>query len=133
VVSLEVAAIGAALLLAGVAVFQAALALGAPWGEMAYGGRVETIEGVLPARYRASSAFALFVLLFAAWVILARADVVSEGLLSDGFVRAASWVIAGYLVLNTVMNATARTSVERWAMGSATAIAAVLSFVVAAG
>jgi hypothetical protein len=130
---MEPSAIGAALLLAGVAVFQAALALGAPWGEMAYGGRVETTDGVLPARYRASSAFAFLVLLFAAWVILARADVVSEWFLSDGLVRAASWVVASYLVLNTVMNATARTSVERWVMGSATAIAAVLSFVVAAG
>jgi len=129
---MEASAIGAALLLAGVAVFQAALALGAPWGEMAYGGRVETTDGVLSGR-RASSAFSFFVLLFAAWVILARADVVSEGFLSDGFVRAASWVVASYLVLNTVMNATARTSVERWVMGSATAIAAVLSFVVAVG
>jgi len=130
---MEASAIGAALLLAGVAVFQAALALGAPWGEMAYGGRVETTDGVLSGRHRASSAFSFFVLLFAAWVILARADVVSEGFLSDGFVRAASWVVASYLVLNTVMNATARTSVERWVMGSATAIAAVLSFVVAVG
>ena len=129
---MEVAAIGAALLLAGVAVFQAALALGAPWGEMAYGGRVETTDGVLSGRHRASSASSFFVLLFAAWVILARADVMSEGFLSDGFVRAGSWVVASYLVLNTVMNATARTSVERWVMGSATAIAAVLSFIVAA-
>jgi len=129
---MEASAIGAALLLAGVAAFQAALALGAPWGEMAYGGRVETTDGVLSGRHRASSAFSFFVLLFAAWVILARADVVSEGFLSDGFVRAASWVVASYLVLNTVMNATARTSVERWVMGSATAIAAVLSFIVAA-
>jgi len=129
---MEASAIGAALLLAGVAVFQAALALGAPWGEMAYGGRVETTDGVLSGRHRASSAFSFFVLLFAAWVILARADVVSEGFLSDGFVRAAPWVVASYLVLNTVMNATARTSVERWVMGSATAIAAVLSFIVAA-
>jgi hypothetical protein len=129
---MEVAAIGAALLLAGVAVFQAALALGAPWGDMAYGGRVETTEGVLPSRYRASSAFPFLVLLFAASVILARAEVMSEGFLSDGFVRTASWVVASYLVLNTVMNATARTSVERWVMGSATAIAAALSFIVAA-
>ncbi len=91
---MEALAIGAALLLAGVAVFQAALALGAPWGEMAYGGRVETTDGVLSGRHRASSAFSFFVLLFAAWVILARGDVVSEGFLSDGFVRAASWVVA---------------------------------------
>lgn len=113
--------------------FQAALALGVPWGQMAYGGRVETTEGVLPDRYRAMGASAVFILPFAAWMILARADVVDEWFWSDGFVRTAAWVVAGYMVLNTVMNATARTSAERWGMGSATAITALLSFVVAAG
>jgi len=130
---MEAAAIGAALLLAGVAVFQAAVALGAPWGDMVYGGRVETADGVLPGHYRAASAGAVAILLFAVWVILAHADLVPKGFLSDGFISTASWVVSGYLVLNTAMNATARTSMERWGMGSATAIAAALSFIVALG
>jgi hypothetical protein len=46
------ATLAAALL---VAAFQAALALGAPWGEAAYGG---AHRGALPAKYRASSAVA---------------------------------------------------------------------------
>ena len=93
--------------------------------------RQPKVSCLLVTEHRAQ--LALFVLLFAAWVILARAEVVSQGFLSDGFVRAASWVVAGSLVLNTVMNATARTSAERWGMGTNTAIAALLSFVVAAG
>ncbi len=45
----------AAALLAVVAAFQAALALGAPWGEAAYGG---VHRGALPVKYRASSGVA---------------------------------------------------------------------------
>lgn len=43
----EVAACTAAVPLAVVALFQAAPAAGAPWGNMSYGGRAETVDGVL--------------------------------------------------------------------------------------
>lgn len=43
----------AAVLLAGVAVFQVSLAAGAPWGRLAWGGRH---DGVLPPTLRVSSA-----------------------------------------------------------------------------
>lgn len=52
--------------------FQAALALGVPWGAMAYGGRVARADGTLPGRYRVSSALTLVVLAVAAWSALAE-------------------------------------------------------------
>lgn len=124
-------AIGVAVLLAGVALFQLGLAIGFPWGEMSYGGQADTVDGVLPAEYRVMSAAAVVILLFAAFVILARAGIVSAQRLSRRFVRIATWVVFGYLVLNTMMNLTSSHNGERFGMGAVTLVAAVLSFVVA--
>lgn len=121
----------AALLLAGVALFQAALAAGAPWGDMSYGGRAETVDGVLPGSYRVMSAAAVVILLLAAWMILARGGVVSAGPLSPGFLRGAAWVVFGYLVLNTVMNVASSHPAERFGLGAITLVAAAACFVVA--
>lgn len=51
------AAIVAAVLFGAVALFQVALALGAPWGTFAYGGRAELIslEGCTAARVRSAT------------------------------------------------------------------------------
>jgi len=125
------AAIGATVLLAGVAAFQIALTLGAPWGDMSYGGQAETTDGVLPGSYRVMSAVAVLILLFAAYVILVKAGVVSSPWLGATFARRATWVIFAYLVLNTVMNLTSSHAGERFGMGSVTLVAAVLTFVVA--
>jgi hypothetical protein len=57
------AAIGTTVLLAGVAAFQIALTLGAPWGDISYGGQAETTDGVLPGTYRVMSAVAVLILL----------------------------------------------------------------------
>lgn len=127
------AAITAAVLLAGVAVFQVALAAGAPWGRMSYGGQAETVDGVLPGSYRALSAVAVVILLFAAWIVLARAGVVGSGPLSPGFLRVAVWVVFGYLVLNTVMNLTSSHAGERFGMGAITLVSAVACYIVARG
>lgn len=129
--NVRTAAITAAVLLAGVAVFQIALAAGAPWGRMSYGGQAETVDGVLPGSYRAMSAVAVVILLFAAWIVLARAGVISRGFLSPGFLRVATWVVFGYLILNTVMNLTSSHAGERFGMGAITLISAVACFIVA--
>lgn len=127
------AALGAAVLLAGVALFQLALAVGFPWGDMSYGGQADTVDGVLPAGYRVMSAIAIFILLFAAYVVLARAGAVEQGWLGDRFLRIAAWVVFAYLALNTVMNLTSSHLGERFGMGAVTLVAAVLCFIVARG
>ena len=130
---MQVAAVAGAVLLAGVAVFQIALAAGAPLGDMAYGGRAETRNGILTAPYRIMSALAVLILGVAAWIVLARADVVSGGPMGAGFVETGAWVVFGYLVLNTAANLASTSKNERLIMGPVTAIAAVLVLIAALG
>lgn len=103
-----VAAAVAYCLLAVAAGFQAALALGAPWGRCAYGGRAAAGNGRLPVRLRAASGGTLFVLGAAA-----------------GAVHAGStpwaWVFAGLFAVNTVANLAGTHAVERWGMSAVTA------------
>lgn len=127
---MEAAAILAAVLLATVAAVQLALVFGAPWGDHVYGGRAETEDGRLSARYRAMSAIAVPILLLSAAIILSRTDVVSW-FGSDGWVTVAVWVVFGYLVLNTIANFASKSRVERIGMGSLTAVAAICTLVVA--
>lgn len=128
----ESAAVGMAVLLAGVAVFQLALAVGAPWGNMAYGGRaVSAPRSPLPRPYRVMSAVAVLVLVFAVWLVLARAGVASGGSFSDGILRWGPWGIFGYLILNTLANLSSSNNLERWVMGSVSLAAAALCLIVA--
>ena len=129
---MDVAAVVAALLLAGVAVVQVALALGAPFGDHVYGGRAKTHDGVLETRYRVMSAIAVPILIFAALVVLSRAEVVSTFGVS-GWVTVATWVVFGYLVLNIVGNLASSSRIERLGMGAVTVIAAAATLVVALG
>ena len=129
--NVRTAAVTAAVLLAGVAAFQVALAAGAPWGRMSYGGQADTVDGVLPGSYRSMSAAAAVILIFAAWIVLARAGVVASGPLSAGFLRVGVWVIFAYLILNTVMNLTSSHAGERFGMGAITLISAVACLFVA--
>jgi thiosulfate reductase cytochrome b subunit len=131
--NVKTAAVTAAVLLAVVAAFQIALVAGAPWGRMSYGGQAETVDGVLPGSYRVMSAAAVLILLFAAWIVLARARVVSRGILSPGFLGVAAWVIFAYLILNTAMNLTSSHAGERFGMGAITLISAAACFIVARG
>lgn len=54
--------------------FQSALALGVPWGAMAYGGRAAKLDDTLPIAYRVVSALTLVFLSAAAWSVVAVAE-----------------------------------------------------------
>lgn len=77
------------------------------------------------------SAAAALLLLLAAWLVLARAGIVSGGPLGSGFVRGATWFIFGYLVLSTLSNLTSSHAAERFGMGAITLVAAIACFIVA--
>jgi hypothetical protein len=124
------AAVLVAIILGGIVLFQLALVLGASWGDHAYGGRAETTAGRLPTSYRLMSAVAIPILVLASVIVLARAEVVSW-LPSDGWVRAATWIVFGYLALNTAANLGSRSRIERYVVGTATAMAALGALVVA--
>ncbi len=94
-------------LLTGAAVFQGALALGVPWGHMAYGGRIARPDGTLPVRYRVASTLTLVFLGAAAWSVLAKLE-------------PALWIFAAIFALNTIANLSGRHPVERWGMSALT-------------
>jgi hypothetical protein len=112
---------GAALFCAGFALFQAALALGAPFGEVVWGGA----SAVLPARLRWASAGACLYLLFAAAVMEVRAGDWGRDLPKAPFV-VFNVILAAQLALNTAANLAAQTLTERYGMGAASAVGCVL-------
>jgi hypothetical protein len=122
------AAVLAAILFLGMAVFQASLALGAPLGAHVLGGRY---PGALPSRLRAFSAVAAAILVGGALVILARAGAIGWPAGAAGLLVPAAWAIAAYLALNTLANLTSKSWLERTVFAAVTAALAVLSAYVA--
>ncbi|MGI9529109.1 MAG: hypothetical protein ACR2NG_05310 [Acidimicrobiia bacterium] len=129
--NVEVVASVAAVLFGALALFQIALALGAPAGEYVFGGRVATEDGRLPGPYRIGAAVAVVVLCVFAFIILARAGVI-ETSLSERFLTIASWAIVAYMAINTAMNLGGKTKIERYGFGSLSGILVVLCSIVAA-
>lgn len=119
-------------LLALAAAFQIGLAVGAPWGAAAYGGRAASGDGTLPVAYRFGSAVATLLLLGAIWVVLASVSVVGRGLVSLTSLTVILWGFAALFVLNTLGNVRGRHPLERWGAGTVTAVLAVLCAVIAA-
>jgi hypothetical protein len=107
----QLAAVAACLILAALAVFQAALVAGAPLGRFAWGGQHE----VLPAKLRIGSATSILLYVLIAYVALAKADL-APPLVSEGFTDVTSWVLTGYFALGIVLNGISRSKPERLVM-----------------
>lgn len=127
----ETLAIIAAVLFVGMALFQIAAALGAPIGEMLYGGRAVKEDGRLPLAYRIATAVAAVLLVLFAIVILTRGGVIgSSG--DSTLVIVMSWAITAYMALNTPMNFMGKHWVERYVFGGLTLVLVILCAIVAA-
>lgn len=113
-------------LLVLLALFQIALAFGAPWGRFAWGGQH---PGTLPTNYRIASAFSLLVYGFMVVLALDRAGLID--VLPQNFSSVGSWVVFAYLVLGVVMNAISRSKAERWVMTPVSLVLAVLALLIA--
>jgi hypothetical protein len=117
-----IAAVAAALLMVAVAIFQVALALGAPFGAYAWGW---THPGVLPPRLQLGSALSAPLILAMALIVLIRAGVIypawSEAM------RWPAWIIFGFMVLNTVANSRSGSEKERRVMAPVTLVLALLT------
>jgi hypothetical protein len=122
------AAVVAAVLFLGMAAFQASLALGAPLGAHVLGGRY---PAGLPDRIRAVSAIAAVILVGCAFVILARAGAIGWPPGATGLLAPATWVVATFLVLNTLGNLASKSRLERTVFAATTAALAVVSAYVA--
>ncbi|WP_254455950.1 hypothetical protein [Paeniglutamicibacter quisquiliarum] len=112
--------------LALLAIFQLALACGAPWGRFAWGGQH---PGILPTGYRIASAFSILVYGFIAVLALHRAGILD--MFPEGLSRVGSWVVFGYLALGVVMNAISRSRPERYVMTPVALVLAVLALLIA--
>ena len=108
---METAAIIASILMGVVAVFQIALALGAPAGFAAWGG---WHEGVLPTRLRVASG-AVGLIVYPALITYVLA---TSGVLDATWVpargRLGMWIITGLFVIGGIANAASRSRRERW-------------------
>jgi hypothetical protein len=125
-----IAAVIAASLFVGMAGFQVTLALGAPLGQHVLGGRN---AGVLPGRLRVTSALAAAILAGAAAIVLARSGVIGWPADVVALLAPASWIIAGYMVLNTLANLRSTSRLERTVFASMTLTLAILCAYVALG
>jgi hypothetical protein len=123
------AALLACVVLGALVVFQGCLALGAPWGRLAWGGRH---EGRLPGSLRVGSLVSIALDALFAVLLLDRAGLV-DVVASDAVVRVAAWVLAGYLALGVVLNGISRSPAERAVMTPTALVLAVCAAVVAAG
>jgi hypothetical protein len=122
----QLAAIGACIVFAGLAIFQAALIAGAPLGRLAWGGQ----HTVLPAKLRVGSAVSIVLYAAFGYAALARAEMVPF-LANETVTLIVAWVLTGYFALGVLMNAISRSKPERAVMTPVAVILAVAYLVLA--
>ncbi|HJW48950.1 MAG TPA: hypothetical protein VJ726_05995 [Candidatus Limnocylindria bacterium] len=119
----QVAAVLAALILAGLIGFQLLLVAGLPLGHYAWGGA----HRILPRSLRIGSIVAIFIYLAIAMGILEAASVIDLGI--SEFPRVAVWVLAAFFGIGVVMNAISRSKKERRMAFVALALSALCAIV----
>jgi len=129
--NVETVAVVCAVLFVGLAVFQMALALGAPAGSVVFGGRVAEADGRLPSKWRAVSGIAAVILFGFAWVVLARAGVVATSI-DQRYLSVATWAIVAYMAINSAANFASKNTIERYVLGGTSLVLVVLCSIVAA-
>ena len=107
----QFAAIALCVLLAALAVFQAALIAGVPLGKFAWGGQ----HNVLPGKLRIGSATSIVLYVLFAYVALGKAGMVAP-LVNQGFTEVFCWVLTAYFGLGIVLNGISRSKPERLVM-----------------
>lgn len=119
------AAIALTVILAALAVFQLALALGAPLGHFAWGGA----HRVLPTRLRIGSLVSIVIYAVIAVLALDRVGLVD--VVPDGVSTVGMWIVFAYFVVGIPLNAMSRSKPERYTMTPVVAVLALLSLLVA--
>jgi len=109
-----------------VMVFQMALALGAPWGEMAMGGK---FPGRLPPMLRIGAIVQILLLAFAALVVLTRAGLVLGSYFELS--RSAIWFVVALCAVSAILNTITPSKKERMLWSPVTIILVVCAIVVA--
>jgi hypothetical protein len=124
----QFAALGACVVLAGLAVFQGALVSGAPWGRLAWGGQHE----VLPFGLRIGSALSIVLYAVFGYAAAARAGLVLP-LVNTSVTSVAVWVLTVYFAVGVIMNGISRSKPERLVMTPTAIVLTALYLVLAIG
>jgi hypothetical protein len=111
-----------------ISAFQAALALGAPFGRAAWGGK----STHLPTGLRVASAVAVAFWALAAAVVLARAGL-DAVFVPDVVARWGTWILVLVLPVGAAMNAASSSPWERFLWAPLALVLAVLCYFVARG
>lgn len=123
----DVAAIAAASGFLAIALFQVALAAGAPLGRAAWGG---THAGQLPTGLRVGSAIAVGVWTLAAAIVVGRAGIVATPF-APAFLQRGAWVLVAVTLVGALMNLASPSPWERFMWAPVTLVLAGLCFLVA--
>lgn len=111
-----------------IAIFQIALALGAPLGEFTLGGKH---PGKLPGNLRIAAVVQLIILVCFGLIIASRAGLALTSLHS--FSRIAVWVVFAFFIPGSILNLSSSSKKERLVMGPLNIVALISSFMVAIG
>lgn len=122
------AAIAFIILIGITILFQIALALGAPWGELAMGGK---FPGKYPVKMRIMAVFQVMVLALIAGVVINKSGLALQSYqIHSG---TAIWFVVAFFVLGTVLNTITKSKWERRLWAPVNLILLVSSTVVALG
>ena len=107
-------------------IFQLALALGAPWGELAMGGK---FPGQFPPGMRVAAVIQMLLLLCTALIVSVRAELVFREFFE--FSRSAVWFVVGLFIVSSILNIITPSKKERM-MGAPIAIVLLASSLIVA-
>ncbi|MBN2007076.1 MAG: hypothetical protein JXA21_27240 [Anaerolineae bacterium] len=108
------------------ALFQLALALGAPWGAYTLGGK---FPGQLPAKLRVAALVQILVMVVFALIVLVRAGLIFSGLYAIG--RVAIWFVVVFFVLGTFANLSTPSKGERLLWGPVNVLMLMMTIIIA--
>ena len=113
-------------LIAIAVIFQLALSLGAPFGEMAMVGR---FPGRFPPKMRVAAALQAVMLFLVTFVVLTRAGLAFGALLE--FSKSAIWFVVAFCAVGTILNTITPSKKERLLWAPVTVVLLVCALVVA--
>lgn len=108
------------------ALFQLALALGAPWGAYTLGGK---FPGKLPAKMRVAALVQILIMAAFAFIALVRAGLIFGEWYA--IARVAIWFVVGFFVLGTLANLSTPSKGERILWGPVNVLMLLMTILIA--
>ena len=124
--NVETAAFSFSIFTAVVILFQLALSLGAPWGEMAMGGK---FPGRYPISLRIAALFQAILLIIATLIVLTKAGVIYKPLYELSI--SAIWYVFALCVVTAILNIITPSKKERTLWAPVAIILVICSYIVA--